>query len=449
MPRNLLALCLPPAYRFRSGRPRVVPPLPRGTVIARRAAGYGGPVPSATGVRSMEFGHRLRELREQAGLSLRQLGDRAHFSRGYLWELEAGKKRPSRETAARLDSALVADGRLAASFAAMPPGAATGSPPDQAEALRRQVNEAISTSGLSAAAAEDWEQTAQVYGRATRYQEPTRLLGELTADFTELCVQLQRRHSVSTLRCLIGVTAQLAGLMFLTLTKLGKQDAARSWARTARVAACEAGDPALQSWVRAQEAFVHYYAGRYGEALAVAGHARDLVGGSPCVGAALAAALEARAFGKLHRAGDARIAIGAAEAILSSLDEKSLVASAFGYNEAQLRFHEGNAWTHLGDTERAWQAQQRALELYPDSDYLDRTLVQLDRAICVANDGDPTGAIAHATEALTSCSEDERRGLLTARGREFLRMFPGTAFPARRDLRELLMTTSSPEGTER
>ena len=67
----------------------------------------------------------------------------------------------------------------------------------------------------------------------------------------------------------------------------------------------------------------------------------------------------------------------------------------------------------------------------------------------VANDGDPTGAIAHATEALTSCSEDERRGLLTARGREFLRMFPGTAFPARRDLRELLMTTSSPEGTER
>jgi transcriptional regulator with XRE-family HTH domain len=400
----------------------------------------------------MEFGYRLRELREQAGLSLRQLGERAHFSRGYLWELEAGKKRPTRETVSRLDAALAAGGRLAASFVALPtpPDMVAPAPADDVETLRQRVSDTVSTSGISATAAEEWEQTALAYGRATRCREPGALLGELTADFSELCAQLQRRQSASMLRRLTRVAAEMSGLMFLTLIKQNERNAARSWARTARIAAREAGDPALQSWVHAQEAFVHYYAGQYREALAVARYAQDLVHGTPCVGAALAAALEARAFGKVHQPHDAQVAIGAAEAILSRLDAESVVASAFGYNEAQLRFHEGNALTHLGDTERAWRAQRRALDLYPGSDYLDRALVRLDRAGCVAHDGDPTSALAYATEALTSCTEDERRGLLTARAQEIFQELPRTVrtVPAGREFRDLLMITSRPEGAD-
>lgn len=60
------------------------------------------------------FGFRLRELREQRRLSLRRLGQLTHCSHGYLWDLEAGSKRPSASVAALLDAALGADGQLSA-----------------------------------------------------------------------------------------------------------------------------------------------------------------------------------------------------------------------------------------------------------------------------------------------------------------------------------------------
>jgi transcriptional regulator with XRE-family HTH domain len=60
------------------------------------------------------FGSRLRELRQQRRLSLRRLGVKIHCSHGYLWDLEAGGKRPSVSVAALLDAALGADGELSA-----------------------------------------------------------------------------------------------------------------------------------------------------------------------------------------------------------------------------------------------------------------------------------------------------------------------------------------------
>ena len=60
------------------------------------------------------FGSRLKELREQRGLSLRRLGTLIHCSHGYLWELEAGTKRPSSAVVALLDTQLGADGGLSA-----------------------------------------------------------------------------------------------------------------------------------------------------------------------------------------------------------------------------------------------------------------------------------------------------------------------------------------------
>src|SRR5437763_614920 len=62
----------------------------------------------------MEFHERLRELRRQAGLSLRQLAQSTNYSRSYLSELETGIKRPPPETAERLDEALSAGGGLLA-----------------------------------------------------------------------------------------------------------------------------------------------------------------------------------------------------------------------------------------------------------------------------------------------------------------------------------------------
>jgi hypothetical protein len=176
---------------------------------------------------------------------------------------------------------------------------------------------------------------------------------------------LARRHAASALRRLTRVAAQMAGLMFLTLIKLDERTASRNWARTARIAADEAGDRATRSWVRAQESYVPFYSGDLLEAIQVARHAQALAGRKPCAGVALAAALEARAHAARGDESATRAALDVAQAALDRLAAQEIVPSALGYNEAQLRFHEGNAFTHLHRTKPAWTAQERALELYP------------------------------------------------------------------------------------
>src|SRR5438105_610273 len=60
------------------------------------------------------FGLLLRTLRRGASLSLRGLATRTSYSRSFLWDLEAGRRHPSLETARRLDGSLSADGALIA-----------------------------------------------------------------------------------------------------------------------------------------------------------------------------------------------------------------------------------------------------------------------------------------------------------------------------------------------
>jgi transcriptional regulator with XRE-family HTH domain len=60
------------------------------------------------------FAQALRRLRDERGLSLRDLADLAVYGKSYLHELETGRKQPNAAVAARLDQALQADGRLPA-----------------------------------------------------------------------------------------------------------------------------------------------------------------------------------------------------------------------------------------------------------------------------------------------------------------------------------------------
>lgn len=60
----------------------------------------------------MEFGAVLRELRARQGLSLAELAERTHYSRGHLANVERGIKAPTMELAAACDEALDAGQRL-------------------------------------------------------------------------------------------------------------------------------------------------------------------------------------------------------------------------------------------------------------------------------------------------------------------------------------------------
>jgi hypothetical protein len=311
----------------------------------------------------------------------------------------------------------------------------------QTEILRRSLHDAISGSGISESSVSDWEQTVLAHGRATRDRPSEFMLADLTSDLADLRQALDKCRSSTLLRRLARVSAQMAGLMCLTLCKLDERDAFRNWARTACAAAQEAGDPVTYSWVRAQEAFGHFYAGDITHAIEIAQHAQTLAGHTACVGGILAAALEARAHAALGRPVETRAALGHAEAILAKLDADCLVPSAFGYSEAQLRFHESNALTNLRDTKAAWAAQERALALTPNFDYTDRALTHLDRATCLVHEGDISGATTYATQTLTALTGEERLGIITGRARRIFDALPphAASLPTARDLRELLM----------
>lgn len=158
----------------------------------------------------------------------------------------------------------------------------------------------------------------------------------------------------------------------------------------------------------------------------------------------LTAALEARAQAALGHQQETRTALGRAETCLSHLDASATGTSAFDYNEVQLRFHEGNALTHLHHTSVAWRAQGRALALCPASHYMDRTMIQLDRAHCLAYDGDVSGAVAVMVEAATALTDQQRQGIIAARVRETIAILPPhhRALPAVRDLHDLLIPSS-------
>ena len=392
-----------------------------------------------------DFGEELRRLLAERGVSLRNIARQVECSPGYLSNVASGRKPLTPSLAVRLDRVLGTGDQLIAY--ALRPEPKYSSGPD-IDLIRRGLDDTLSEGAMAQAALDDWERMVIRYGRATRDQPAGALLNGISADLTELKLTLRRYRSASALRQLTRIAAQMAGLMGLTFIKVGDRRSFREWARTARLAASEAGDPVTHSWVLAQESYGHYYSSDFREAAEVACHAQDIVRTSPCVGAALAAALEGRAQAAMGHRQATRAALARAEDILSHLRGDELVPSAFGYNEGQLRFHEGSAFTSLRDTRSAFGAQDQALKLCLPGDYTDWAMTRLDRAICLAYNGDTAAALSYAMETLAGLTETQRRGIITLRGYDLLNNLPAQqdASEAARDFRELLMLTA---GTER
>ncbi|MCX4728397.1 helix-turn-helix domain-containing protein [Streptomyces sp. NBC_01306] len=357
------------------------------------------------------FGQALRRFRGTR--SVRDVAQLANCGKSYVSDLENNKRPPTIEVATALDHALGAQGRLVM-LAQVRPGS---DPLEQADALQRGLKEDFAAGPMSDASLDEVEYTVAWYGRATRHRSETELLTELLEDFADLRLLLAGRQSGPVRKRLTIVAAQMSSLMALTLLKLG-DDRARAWWRTGRAAAAAADDRATLSWMYAQEAYQHYYCGDIEGAVELACRAQYLAGGLPCVGPALAAPLEARALARLSKPEAAADALSRAEVALKRLPVADQIDSAFGYSESQLRFHSGNALTHLGSTSRARTEQDRALELYPASDHMDRTLIHLDQAMCLAIDGDVAGAALHATNTVVGLPLSHRSPLIIYRAQD-------------------------------
>jgi hypothetical protein len=86
--------------------------------------------------------------------------------------------------------------------------------------------------------------------------------------------------------------------------------------------------------------------------------------------------------------------------------------------------HLSHAFTALGDTRRARESQQRALELSAPTSTMTRSLLTIDAATCDHHDGDTEQACLRTTAVLTDLPTAYRTGLVHRRALDLYQSIP-------------------------
>lgn len=132
------------------------------------------------------------------------------------------------------------------------------------------------------------------------------------------------------------------------------------------------------------------------------------------------------------QADQARLALADSERLMERLDEGQRADTWFGYPEQKHHVHMGHALTVLGETGRARESQQRALELSAPTSTMSRTLLSLDAATCAHRDGDTEQGCRQATAVFAALPPAYRTGLTRTRAIDSLPLHPGIQPPRTR-----------------
>lgn len=260
-----------------------------------------------------------------------------------------------------------------------------------------------------------WESTVERYGYGYSGRAPGDVLADLLGDFLEMKPLLDTTQSVASRTRLSHVTGQMVGMAAIVLHDLGDHRESARWFHTAGRAAEESGDSVLHAWVLGREAMVPLNFGAPAVAQRVAGRARSLAGEKPTAAKALACAVAARAFAANGNREEALSAVAEAERVMEILPSDQSIDTWFGYPRQKHHVHLSQALTLLGETSRAYDQQQRALELSRRPSVMTRALISIDRATCLAHDGELPEAADVAAQAYGELPASYRSGLPRAR----------------------------------
>ncbi|AJC58485.1 hypothetical protein [Streptomyces sp. 769] len=281
-----------------------------------------------------------------------------------------------------------------------------------------------------------WESTAERYGYGYNGKAPTKVLSDLVLDFDDMKPLFRQSQTVKSRGRLCHVTAQMAGMTAIVLHDLGDHREAHAWFHTARRAAGESGDTGLHAWALAREAMVPLNFGAPAAAANLADQSRHLAGGQPSAAAALACAVAARAYAAQGNRDAALAAVSEAEHLTDRLTPQQAADTWFGYPEQKHHVHLSQALTILGETKRAYATQSRALELSRSPSLMTRALISIDRASCLAHDGEPEEAARVAAQAFGELPPAYRTGLTRTRALALYRIIRTS--PGAGQLRDVL-----------
>jgi len=310
-----------------------------------------------------------------------------------------------------------------------------------AETVRQGLAATLSDD-VHAAGVDDWEAIADEYGRAFYTTPADRLLRDLTADLSGLRQRLERAGDASR-PGLARVAGQLSAISAVAWAGAGETRQARRWWRSARGLGDQSGDTGARVWVRGWEVTNGLYEDRPVPAiLDAAAEARAIAADRACAGTAGLYAGLAQTLAVAGRREEALVALRRVAHVTDRIPAAVAAdeGSMFGWPEVRLRHTESYVYTWLGDTTRAYAAQEAALRLYPQSLARDRAKMLLHRAACMIRDGDVGGGLRYAGQVLDDLPAPQHTEGVYQIGRAAMRFLPPgeRARPEAADLRNRL-----------
>lgn len=401
------------------------------------------------------FGMKLRELRNQRGLSLRALAEFSATSASHLSDLENERRQPSISTARHLDHVLGAHGglldalhtpegedmrrRTILGLTTLAAGTALTAPMICHEATRQSLDLA---SG-DFPGVDEWDEIVADYAASYHITPPGNLVCDLTADIGVLQQVIDAGQGNRDLQ---RIASQLSVLMALALGSAGQPRYARRWWGTARRAAERSGDLSTVAWSRGQEVVRALYERRPPSMvieLADEALARELPSGK---GKVSLVAGRAQALSMLGQGDKARSALTDLGDVCAKLPSSVTTDDGlWGWPEYCLWHTRSYVYTHLGDTAAAYDAQDRALALYPREHYRQAAMVRLHGARCQVIDGCLADGLTMGVNTLDSLDASYRTGPLGELGQAVLTALPASerSRPAADELRQRLVASTT------
>ncbi|MFI5712283.1 helix-turn-helix domain-containing protein [Kribbella sp. NPDC051620] len=414
-----------------------------------------------------DFGVQLRQSRQAAALSLRQLATRVGYDHSYLSQVERGRRPGSAHLATLCDRELGTTPVLSTAYeqcsrttadpgpTTWPTGNSGPVPPETTgsslrvgssdgagvrvgagagvELLEAVRHELAGAFGPGREVAE-WRAVAGGHGRGFATTPPAERLPELTAD-----LQLLRSGAATGSAALAVPAAELAVLIALTVAELGRLRSAERWWRTARATADGSTERRIASLARSWEATSGLAEHRsLAGLLELADDALTLADRPEEVARALAA--RAGVLAALGESAEARQAVRELHAVTADLPGGSAVGrSPFGWSGIEGFAVEGRVCAVVGDTVGGYLALDRALGSGAFG-VTERAELELVVAWCLVMDGDTAAGLAVAMRVLVELPDQWHTHHLYETAGQVLSAVRGSdlARGAVRDYRELL-----------
>ncbi|WP_422770616.1 helix-turn-helix domain-containing protein [Plantactinospora sp. WMMC1484] len=325
----------------------------------------------------------LRTLRQQRGLTLRALAPLVLSSRSHLADFEHGRKRPTRETAERLDEVLGADGALAAMVREeLPFGSG--------EADRLQY--AARSGRVDAATVES---LAAVLAHQRRLEDAvgsSAMVAPVLAQLRLIEAMVNGARQDETWRPLIDTAGQWAHFAGWLCTTTGEHDQGRAWYQRGLEWATEAGNPHLLATILSMRGHLAWVRGQFP---AMVGHSRAAAWQPASLGVrALAVQQEARGLALLEDARAAEDGLDRAEelAVRATDHPEAEPDWMYFYDPTFFQLQRGLAQHYLGRSDRAAELLSGGLDRLPaevrQSDWIGWYVVQLASAHAASGEAD-------------------------------------------------------------